>query len=1027
MKRLWDFLFSTRLMALLFVVFAAAMAIATFIENDYGTPTARKLIYQARWFELIMLLFVLNFIGHIFRYRLWRRAKWPLLLFHAAFVLILTGAWVTRYISYEGIMPIYEGQASDHILSEKTYLTVQDDAGHDLIVKPLLLGRIGSNHFTARSTDGRVEVELLDYAPKARAVFKEVPGGTPHLHIVVSASGGRRDLYLEKNSIAREGEISISFGRKDSVDLAILPRGDSLFLRTKYSGRYMVMPDGASGVVPADTAVPLRLRTLYSLGSLQVVIPDSVRTGHVRWEAGPPRAAGDDRLLLRITAGDKSDTLAVFGRQYSTEGIRRIRLGGETYRLAYGARLIKLPFTVKLRDFRLERYPGSQSPKSYASEITVIDKEKNKTFDYRIYMNHVLDYRGYRFFQASYSISPRGEQTRLSVNHDAVGTAITYTGYMLLFAGLLLTLVWPGTRFSQVRRKLRALRQAASLISLLLLAAHMQAQDPETIPVDSFLAQMAPPKAHAARFGRLIVQDADGRMEPVNTFSSELLRKLSKHDTYHGYNSDQILLSMAVAPQVWYYAPILYIEKFDTGIRKLIGVPRDQKYARLIDLLNEDGSYKLRAYTEAATKQRIRNNFEKNILAFDQRANLLYGVLERGQGLRLFPAPGDPNQRWYSAREAGRVFHGTDSLFVTNVFPLYGRALLTGNDSLAVALLKGIGKFQAEYGGNLLPSERHVRLELLYNKYDIFRKLFSYYMMAGSLLFLLVIAGLFRDSKWLRALIRLNMAVIIVLFLLHTAGLGVRWYISGRAPWANAYESMIYVAWALMLFGIVLGRRSPLTMGTAAFLTSMILMIAHWNWMDPAIENLVPVLNSYWLMIHVSMIVASYGPFALSMILGVVALLFMVLTNAHNHDRLAAKIKEITYINELSMTLGLVLLTIGNFLGGMWANESWGRYWGWDPKETWALISIMVYAFILHMRLVPGLRGRYAFNLLSVIGFSSILMTYFGVNFYLAGLHSYAKGDPVPIPAWVYYAAGSITVLAIAAYIRYWKYYTEKQ
>jgi cytochrome c-type biogenesis protein CcsB len=203
----------------------------------------------------------------------------------------------------------------------------------------------------------------------------------------------------------------------------------------------------------------------------------------------------------------------------------------------------------------------------------------------------------------------------------------------------------------------------------------------------------------------------------------------------------------------------------------------------------------------------------------------------------------------------------------------------------------------------------------------------------------------------------------------------------------------------------------------------MILMIAHWNWMDPEIANLVPVLNSYWLMIHVAIIVASYGPFALSMILGVLGLFLMVATTSKNKQKLNATLKELTTVNEMSITVGLVMLTIGNFLGGMWANESWGRYWGWDPKETWALISIMVYAFVLHMRLVPGLRSRFAFNLMSVYAFASIMMTYFGVNFYLSGLHSYASGDQIVTPSFVYYSIASVAVLGIFAYLKNIKHY----
>ena len=243
------------------------------------------------------------------------------------------------------------------------------------------------------------------------------------------------------------------------------------------------------------------------------------------------------------------------------------------------------------------------------------------------------------------------------------------------------------------------------------------------------------------------------------------------------------------------------------------------------------------------------------------------------------------------------------------------------------------------------------------------------------------------------------------------------------APWSNAYESIIFVAWATMLFGLSLGRKSALTITATAFITAVTLFFASQSWLDPEIANLQPVLNSWWLKVHVSIIVGSYGPFSLGLILGIFSLIIMAFTNEKNKTKMDLNIKELTIINEMVITVGLIMLTIGTFLGGMWANESWGRYWGWDPKETWALISIMVYAFVLHMRLIPGLRGRYTFNLWSIIAYGSIMMTYFGVNFYLSGLHSYASGDKVITPTSVFYSIGFVLILGTLAWFKHKKYY----
>lgn len=291
-------------------------------------------------------------------------------------------------------------------------------------------------------------------------------------------------------------------------------------------------------------------------------------------------------------------------------------------------------------------------------------------------------------------------------------------------------------------------------------------------------------------------------------------------------------------------------------------------------------------------------------------------------------------------------------------------------------------------------------------------------------MFIFTIIIIFKEkNKILNILINVSHVLIAILFGLHTLGLIMRWYISGHAPWGDAYESIIYVSWATMFFGLAFGRKSHLTVASTTFVAAIILWVAHLNWMDPAITNLVPVLDSYWLMIHVAVIVASYGPFTLGMILGIVSLFLMIFTTKENKKRMDLNIQEITYINEMALTVGLVMLTIGNFLGGQWANESWGRYWGWDPKETWALISIMVYAFVIHMRLVPALRGKWIYNLSSIVAFSSIIMTYFGVNFYLTGLHSYASGDKIVTPRFVYYSLFFVTILGIVSYFRYKKGY----
>jgi cytochrome c-type biogenesis protein CcsB len=212
---------------------------------------------------------------------------------------------------------------------------------------------------------------------------------------------------------------------------------------------------------------------------------------------------------------------------------------------------------------------------------------------------------------------------------------------------------------------------------------------------------------------------------------------------------------------------------------------------------------------------------------------------------------------------------------------------------------------------------------------------------------------------------------------------------------------MIYIGWATVLAGFIFSKRSPMTMASTAILAGLILFVAHLNWMDPQVTNLVPVLNSYWLSIHVAVITASYGFLGLGALLGFISISLFIIKNEKNSRHITLSIKELNSINEMSLMVGLMLLTIGNFLGGVWANESWGRYWGWDPKETWALVTILVYAVVVHLRFIKSIYSEFNFAVISLMAYSSVIMTYFGVNYYLAGLHSYAKGDPVPVPDFV--------------------------
>jgi len=289
-------------------------------------------------------------------------------------------------------------------------------------------------------------------------------------------------------------------------------------------------------------------------------------------------------------------------------------------------------------------------------------------------------------------------------------------------------------------------------------------------------------------------------------------------------------------------------------------------------------------------------------------------------------------------------------------------------------------------------------------------------MLAGLIIMLM------KGRKQISLFVKILSWVLFAGFLLHTIGLGLRWYISGHSPMSNGYESMIFISWVTLMAGFIFSRRSPLALSATAVLAGLTLMVAHLSFMDPEITNLVPVLKSYWLTLHVSVITGSYAFLGLGAILAIISMILISLSNNRNIGRVSTTLDELLVINYKSLTIGLYLLTIGTFLGAVWANESWGRYWGWDPKETWSLITIIIYSIVIHSRLIPGMKDIYSFNLLALFAFASVLMTYFGVNYYLSGLHSYAAGDPVPVPLFVYIAVLAVVGLSLVSYTRYRKW-----
>ena len=380
-------------------------------------------------------------------------------------------------------------------------------------------------------------------------------------------------------------------------------------------------------------------------------------------------------------------------------------------------------------------------------------------------------------------------------------------------------------------------------------------------------------------------------------------------------------------------------------------------------------------------------------------------MIVTGSLVKIWPVPNDKNNKWVDTYTALQTFDPYTALKVRQLFVDYMNSILkaveTKDYSDTDKALDAIKAFQKKYGSAVYPSESKIKAEIFYNHLNPFETIYPIYLLVGFILLILSFIKIIKPKFKLDIFSKITFAILVVLFVIHTVGLAIRWYISGHAPWSNGYESMIYIGWASVLAGFIFSKKSPITMAATGILTGLILFVAHLNWMNPQVTNLVPVLNSYWLSIHVSIITASYGFLALGALLGFITLILYIVKNDKNEKIISYSITELNSINEMSLMIGLAMITVGNFLGGVWANESWGRYWGWDPKETWALVTILVYAVVVHIRFIKSIYNEFNYSVISLLSFTSVLMTYFGVNYYLAGLHSYAKGDPVPVPDFV--------------------------
>lgn len=884
--------FTFYVMIALMAILAIGAGVATFIENDYGAETAKVLVYNAKWYELVLVLTAINMLGIIYKYKMWRH-KGRFLL-HFAFIVILLGAGLTRYFGYEGIMHIREGQTTNKMISYEPYLQVEITKNGQTYYSeyPLMLPKTGNINFNETlNLDGTaIEIDLKEFS-------------------TISQDGMENaltQLEVKSQGVIKEYNLIGSMGGE-----------------------------------------------------------------------GVPQTHQFNDMKIKMTRGSKP---------------------------------LQLPFAMKLREFDLKRYPGSRSPSSYASEVTVIDKKNKKEFDYRIFMNNTLNYGGYKFFQSSYDMDEKG--TVLSVNKDP-GKIPTYIGYFLLTLGFFMNVFDKKSRFSKLSNYVKNSSAVFLMAFVLMFTQNLNAAENETVEKPQEQSEQSEQlkmlkeftkeyklnsDATARKFGKLAVQNFNGRMMPVNTLTTELITKITKKSELFGLTPDQAVLGMMTAPEIW--QQLKFIKVKHPELEEKLGAK--DGYISFNDAFSQEGEYIIKDDVEKAVRKdpKKMGTYDKEIIRVDERLNITYMIFN-GSILKLFPKPNDPNHTWYSPLQALQEFEHSYSREVADGVQGFFGSVINADWERANRYIQNIQEYQQKYGAQVIPSKSKIELEIFTNKTKIFPNLTIAYVFIGLILLIVAFVQVFKPNLKLDK-VRLGFVIFLtVLFIIQTAAMGVRWYISGHAPWSDSYESMIYIAWSTMLAALVFFRKSFLALAAAVIMTAAFMFSAHLSWIDPQITNIVPVLKSYWLTIHVSVITASYGFLGLGAMLGFFALILFIFRNP---DRvfLDTEIKKITAINEAALILGLSLFTVGNFLGGVWANESWGRYWGWDPKETWSYVLIVVYAIVIHLRFIKKLNNPYTFSVASLLAFSTVLMTYYGVNFYLSGMHSYASGDPVPIPIWVY-------------------------
>ena len=638
----------------------------------------------------------------------------------------------------------------------------------------------------------------------------------------------------------------------------------------------------------------------------------------------------------------------------------------------------KLPFSLCLQKFEAKMHDGTNAVADYSSKFTVIDGDDKSEGE--VSMNNIYSHRSYRLYQSSYDEDGKGSV--LAINADPYGIPVTYTGYALLFISLVWMLFDPKGGYRKLLKS-PLLKKGALMTALILCMGNIQTLHAESATGN--LQNAVLPKETAEKFGELHILYND-RICPVQTFALDFCKKIYGARSYQGLTAEQVLSGWVFYGNTWANEPFIKIKSGE--MKTAMNLP---DYASLNTFFNREmGGYTIGQYVQEYYNGQ-QDKFHQQAVDIDGKIQIIMELRE-GISLKVLPYTFTKNVKatkdhsfikagtttWFSpVDKLPQAVEHQHALYIRNVFSLLNGDVKAGNTSRVNEFFVKMKKYQEVSSGNSLPTATQYKAERINNAFPFATILFMANLTLG---FIALFYTIYRMTKK-REIKALNIALPILLgvsFLALTFGLALRWIISGNIPMSNGYESMLTVAWFVMLISILMQLRIRIVMVFGFLISGFFLLVSHINQMDPAIGQMMPVLNSPLLSIHVSIIMMSYALLSLTFICGIMG----ICLRSHG--------EELQALSRIFLYPALTTMGFGIFIGAIWANVSWGNYWSWDSKETWALITFMIYAVVVHTQSLPVFRKPLVYHIYITLAFLSIAMTYFGVNYFLTGMHSYA-------------------------------------